>query len=118
MDSSVNKQKKICGEYAAVYEAADASMLVGIASETVKNKLKPINGLRHPLGYDTSGWYIWAGQEFSDKEDFFKPLHVSHLMNRCPEVVPYLGLPPVWRFLIDGDYIDVWFDEELLTAKA
>lgn len=32
-----------------------------------------------------------------------------------PEVLPYLELPPGYRFIIDGKgYEDVWFDESLL----
>jgi hypothetical protein len=30
-----------------------------------------------------------------------------------PEVVPFLALPPGWRFLLDENY-DVWFDVTLL----
>jgi hypothetical protein len=86
---------------------------VGI-SLNVKNGLQPINGLRHPPEGDTTGWYIWAGEDFSDDPDFFVPLHVKHLNEWCPEIVKYLGLPPGWRFLIANDYEDVWEDPSLL----
>ena len=49
--------------------------------------------------------------------DFFKPLHVEHLADWCPEIRKYLGLPPGWRFLIAGDHEDVWYDESLLDVK-
>ena len=29
------------------------------------------------------------------------------------QIKKYLGLAPGWRFLIAGDYEDVWFDERL-----
>ncbi len=45
---------------------------------------------------------------------FFVPLHVEHLGEWCPEAVPYLALPPGWRFLLAPDYEDVWFDATLL----
>ena len=65
----------------------------------------------------TCGWYIWAGEELSDTPDFFKPLHAAHIREWCPQVEPYLGLAPGWRFLITGNYEDVWFDPSLLKSS-
>ncbi|MFV1457974.1 DUF4262 domain-containing protein, partial [Bacillus mycoides] len=47
------------------------------------------------------------------EEDFFLPLHVQHIDEWAPEIKKYLGLPPGWRFLIAGDYEDVWYDPNL-----
>ncbi len=77
--------------------------------------LLPINGLRHLPAGDTTGWYIWAGDDMAAEYDFFQPLHVQHFQASCPEVTKYLGLAPGWRFLIAGDFEDVWYDPELLT---
>jgi hypothetical protein len=62
---------------------------------------------------DTTGWYLWSG-ELSQSDDFFEPLHVKHLNERCPEVTPYLGLPAGWRFLLAPNHEDIWYDEALL----
>jgi hypothetical protein len=51
----------------------------------------PLNGLRHPPTADTTGWYIWAGSDFSEADDFFQPLHVQHLADWCPEVLDFSG---------------------------
>ena len=64
----------------------------------------------------TCGWYLWADEEMSEDDDFFKPMHVYHLIERCPNVVKYLALPPGWRFLLAGDHEDVWFDAKLLAT--
>ena len=106
-------QRKICEKYGADFLAAPEDLKVGIA-EDVRRKIPPINGLRHPPEGDTTGWYIWAGEQMSDAPDYFKPLHVEHLKEWCPEVEKYLGLGPGWRFLIAGEYEDVWYDESLL----
>jgi hypothetical protein len=58
---------------------------------------------------------MWAG-EYSSDGDFFEPLHSSHLVQRLPEVVRFLGLPPGSHFLLAGEYVDVWFDESLLKV--
>lgn len=52
----------------------------------------------------------------SEEADFFLPLHVEHVGQWCPEVEPYLALPPGWRFLIAPGYEDVWFDPTLLET--
>jgi hypothetical protein len=88
---------------------------LGISQNFFSGKM-PINGLRIPIKKDdtTCGWYLWAGETVSKDVDYFQPLHVHHLIEKYPPVLPYLGLPQGWRFLIAGAYEDVWFDEETL----
>lgn len=114
-DQVENSQKEICKKHGVTHYPSPPNLKVGIALN-VREGITPINGLRHPPEGDTTGWYIWAGDELSIDPEFFKPLHVEHLPDWCPEVQKYLGLPPGWRFLIAGDYEDVWYDESLLTA--
>ncbi|MEL6559616.1 MAG: hypothetical protein AAFQ94_15600 [Bacteroidota bacterium] len=73
-----------------------------------------IHGLRHPAENGANGWYIWCG-DYSDSDDFFKPVCVEHLSNYLKtDLTQYLDLPPGFRFLIDGSrYEDVWFDQRL-----
>jgi hypothetical protein len=49
----------------------------------------------------------------SKDSDFFVPLHVTHLHEWSSGVLPYLALPPGWRFVIADGYEDVWFDAEV-----
>lgn len=107
-------QQEVCQKWGSSYIAAARNSKIGLASN-VQSGQYPINGLRHPLEGDTSGWYIWTGEEFSDKDDFFLPFHVHHLDEQCPVVKKYLGLAPGWRFLLAQNYEDVWFDRSLLT---
>jgi hypothetical protein len=71
--------------------------------------------LRHPISESTSGWYLWSG-EYSDADDFFKPICVKHLIGKHEWVIKYLGLNQGWRFLIAPDYEDVWEDTSLLRV--
>lgn len=73
----------------------------------------PGHGLRHAPEADTSGWYVWTG-DLSDVDDFLLPLHLHHLVARCPAIMKHLSLPPGTRFLITPDHEDVWTDESLL----
>ncbi|BEU64308.1 immunity protein Imm33 domain-containing protein [Ralstonia pseudosolanacearum] len=108
-----DQQRAVCLQVGAPNVGCNLHQKVGI-SRNVKEGLRPLNGLRIQPEGDTTGWYIWAGEEFSEASDFFVPLHVVHLADWAPLVIPYLGLPPGWRFLLTEHYEDVWEDRELL----
>ena len=107
-------QQTFCEEKGYAYFPAEANAKVGLAMET-QGRL-PINGLRHPAKDDTTGWYLWSGEEFPQGDDSFSPVHAHHLIQLRPEVLKFLGLPPGFRFLVAGDYTDVWYDPTLLTV--
>jgi hypothetical protein len=106
-------QKEVCHKYGTEFVAAPYSLKLGVSSN-VREGVLPINGLRHLPAGDTTGWYVWAGEELSNAPDFFKPLHVGHLDSWCPGIMKFLGLPPGWRFLVAPNCEDVWFDRSLL----
>lgn len=113
MDRNRTAQLAICQRFGTAFVDAPPDTTVGIALQTL-DKL-PLNGLRHPPEGGTCGWYIWGGKEFSQSVTFFQAVHVAHLEERCPDAVPYLGLPPGWRFLLAPGYEDVWYDAALLN---
>ena len=108
-----DRQRDICERYGAGFMPPEDTYKVGISQGVLLGD-RPLNGLRHPPDSGTTGWFIWAGSELSDEPDFFRPLHLYHLLEECPAVLPYLALPPGWRFLVADGYEDVWFDETLL----
>lgn len=107
------EQEAVCRRFGAEPDVPASSDKLGVAllSETY-----PLNGLRHPAEHGTCGWYLWRGEEMSDADDFFQPLHVAHVSERYPEAMPYLALPPGWRFIVAPGYEDVWFDPSLLKV--
>jgi hypothetical protein len=117
MPSTVVEQQALCRKYGVEWIAAAEHLKVGI-SRTVRAGLQPLNGLRHPPAGDTTGWYLWAGEELSSAPDFFEPLHVVHLAEWCPLALRFLGLPPGWRFLATASYEDVWNDPTLLHVRG
>ena len=93
----------------------EADTKLGIAIETIGKR--PINGLRHPPEKGTNGWYIWFGEDFSEKGDFFKPVCMDHAGNYLSEdILDILCLEPGFRFLSANDYLDIWFDKNLLNS--
>jgi hypothetical protein len=104
----------VCKRFGVSPVEAEATQKAGMARAVRDAGAWPLNGLRHPVEGAGCGWYLWAGEEFSHDADFFQPVHVEHLKLIRPEVLPYLALPPGWRFLIAPGYEDVWYDEKLL----
>ncbi|KRF31683.1 hypothetical protein ASG93_04925 [Paenibacillus sp. Soil787] len=109
----IESQQIICVKYGAAFLESDLNEKLGIALN-MRDNLFPINGLRHKPENGTCGWYIWAGDGFSEDPDYFVPIHVRHIDEWDPKLKKYLGLGPGWRFLIADDYEDVWFDQSLL----
>lgn len=110
------EQLAVCSRFAAEPDAPPPGSRLGIAANTRAFDLWPLNGLRHPGAHGTNGWYIWRGATLDSQADFFDALHVEHIEERCPDAVPYLALPPGWRFLLAPEQEDVWFDDALLLV--
>lgn len=109
------EQHEICVRFGAEYVPPEESQKVGIALESV-GKL-PLHAVRIIPENGTCGWYIYGG-EYSADTDFYQPLHVAHLPEHCPSIIPYLALPPGWRVLLAPSHEDVWFDGELLKDSG
>ncbi len=81
--------------------------------------LNPINGMRIPALSGSSGWFVYGGTEVGTDDEFYSPLCVRHIAKHCEIAIPYLCLPPGWRFQIDSNgYEDVWYDESLLRSGS
>jgi len=110
-------QQIICERYGAEFCHADPNHMIGLTENVQDKNLFPINGVRHPVEGRSTGWYVWRGELLSTDDDFFKPHHVMHIHQICPEILLYLGLSPGWRFLIAPRYEDVWYGETLLEIE-
>lgn len=115
MALTIDVQRRLCSRFDAKYVAAPRETTLGI-SRNFSTRDYPLNGLRHPLSDGTSGWFIWSGESLSADADFFLPMHIWHLEEMAPLVLPYLGLAPGWRFLIAPKHEDVWWDQSLLNV--
>jgi hypothetical protein len=108
------EQTAVCRRTGAKFVESQSTEKLGIAMHTIGRL--PINGLRHPPEAGTCGWYVWCGEEGSAEPHFFQSIHVSHVADHLPQILPYLGLEPGFRFLIAPGHEDVWFDEKLLKT--
>ena len=94
-------QQKICAQYGSVFAPLRPDDKVAIALDSIG--LQPIAGRREvKLGHDPNEitWFIYCG-EYRDDDDFFSPVHVSHLAEMLPEVPPYLALSEGFGFIVN-----------------
>ncbi len=104
-------QRAVCHDRGMEFLPPAPGSKVGIALQTLGRL--PIHGVRLAPTATTCGWYIFAGDDWSDADNFYQPLCVEHLEEHCPAALPFLGLPAGWRFLTDGQgYNEVWKDAE------
>jgi hypothetical protein len=114
-DQEIERQQRdYCKSQNVQYTPASKESFTSLALST--QGLIPINGLRHPPQRWHNGWFLWSGEELSTDTAFFSNVHTHHLTELRPEVLKFLGLPPGYRFLITGEYVDVWFDPTLLDV--
>ena len=109
-NSHINKQKEICAAYKSVWKPINKKLNIGVSANLEEN---PVNGLRRPSENGTTGWFIWTG-EYSERDDFFRPMCAEHLLQIRPDIIKFLGLDVGFRFLADDkEYIDIWYDANL-----
>lgn len=109
-------QTDLCKKYGSPVVLPNYDLKIGIALDSLETM--PISGVRVKPENGTDGWYIWGG-EYSSDDDFFKPVHASHVKDILPQVLPYLALAPGYKFIIDDEgYEDVWYDPELLGPSS
>jgi hypothetical protein len=101
-------QEDICRRFAADFVPTDLQATLAVALDTL-GSAAPLHGLRQQPEGGGCGWYIWAGDASADP-NFFESVHALYLCDTIPQVLPYLGLGPGWRFLLAPGYEDVWFD--------
>lgn len=108
--NSIDEQLRICQRFSSDFVPPEGMQKIGIAMDSLQRL--PLNALRVLPKEGTCGWYIWGG-DMSTSPDFFVPLHVYHLGEKCAALMPYLALAPGWRVQLAPGHEDVWFDAEL-----
>ena len=109
-NSHINRQKEICATHNSQWKPINKKLRVGASANLDKD---PINGLRHPHEKGTTGWFIWTG-DYSESDDFFRPMCAERLLQIRPDIIKYLGLEVGYRFIADKNgYEDIWYDEKL-----
>jgi hypothetical protein len=74
--------RALCERHNAPYVPTALDDIAGVARK-VGSGVQLVNGLRHRCG-ETSGWFIWAGDELSSDPDFVWPFTFVTLLIGVP----------------------------------
>lgn len=105
---NANQQNAICQRFGSAFVVPAATDKLGIALQTLD--LLPLTAVRLKPENGTCGWYIHGG-EYAADDDFYQPLHVVHLAELCPQILPYLALAPGFKVMLAPDFEDVWYED-------
>ncbi|MBJ9952161.1 MULTISPECIES: hypothetical protein [unclassified Acinetobacter] len=102
-------QKQICEKYNSKYIPLDGGEMVAFAMQSLGQQ--PIYAVRILLEKEENvSWFIHCG-EYSSASDFYQAMHVSHLQEYLPKILPYLALEQGFHVIIDEHgYEDVWLN--------
>lgn len=114
--AEAEEQLAVCRRFGVEPMPSSPELKAGV-SHNVKEGRFPVHGMRCQPDGETTGWYVYC-EPRSDDPDFFAPVHVKHLRDWCPIVIPYLQLPPGWRFTLAPGYEDAWFDDEFARHQG
>lgn len=70
----------------------------------------PVEGVRYPSPEHMSGWWLYT-EKYNGDIKTLQNVHVSHLIEKRPDLVKYLGLPSRFRFVENTSQI--WLDESI-----
>ncbi|MEO8103048.1 MAG: hypothetical protein ABI790_10995 [Betaproteobacteria bacterium] len=93
----IRTPQEICADYGSDFVPPAPLEKVAVALATLDQP--PLNARRVTPERGACGWYIWGGEGGgrSGTPGFFQTLQVAHLLERCPQIIPFLGLAPGWR---------------------
>ena len=89
--------QEICAAYGSDFVPPAPLDKVAVALNTLDQP--PLNARRVSPERGACGWYVWGGEGGgrSRAAGFFQTLQVAHLLERCPQIIPFLALAPGWR---------------------
>ena len=98
---------EICSAYGSRFMPPAPLDKVAVALGTVGQQ--PLNARRVSPERGACGWYIWGGEGGgrSGHPGFFQTIPVAHLLERCPQMMPFLALAPGWRVRLAADGLEI-----------
>lgn len=102
------QQQQTCARFGAAFSPSAALQLAAVSDGVHEGD--PVAGVRYPpKDDDDSGWCL-STNRFDGTLDTVRREHLFHVTNDRLDVVPYLALPPGYRFVYSEVGIEVEFD--------
>ncbi|MGG3641155.1 hypothetical protein ABES38_07205 [Bacillus gobiensis] len=109
------EQLCICDELNAEFDPPTADKLITLSKEILEDESE-IQGVRMIGEDNSSGWLLYKNEDDLDELNYNKlvTIHLHELISKKPDLVCFFGLPYGYRFIIEDDGYDVWFDSEAI----
>lgn len=107
--SVVKGQSEICWQQNLVPLFPNFNQTVVISDGVYEGK--DIEGIRYDAPQNESGWYLIT-DDYNDDIKSLKVVHFYHVAFARPDILKYLALPFGYRFLMEGDKIEITKDAE------
>ncbi len=113
MATVADAQRAVCRQYAASFRPPAADQLCATSSGVFDGE--PVQGVRYAAPEHMSGWYLTTDRYDGDHRSLVVE-HVSHVVERRPDIAPFLALPPGFRFDVSSVSAEAWYDEDVARA--
>ena len=109
------QQHEICAKAGASFDPFGLNENVAASMDLLTHDSEAvIEGFRYPAGPERVALYL-LGPAFDGNYDRLEVHHAYHMMEKHPQLMPYLGLPAGYCFYTNGK---VWFDDDLVDSNA
>ena len=108
------QQHAVCSAAGAAFDPFGLNESVAVSADLFEEDSEiVIEGVRYPSGPGRVALYL-LGPTFDGDYGRVKVHRAYHMMQKHPQIVPYLALPAGYCFLTNGK---VWFEAELLDGE-
>jgi hypothetical protein len=108
-------QRLVCERFGSELHPVEPGEVVFV-SEGV-DEGDPVEAVRYPAPPGYGGWFITTDR-YDGNVELMRGEHVEHLLERRPDLAPYLALARGYRFASAGGRFDVWFDATAAAEAA
>jgi hypothetical protein len=106
------QQHEICAAAGASFDPFRLSEMIAASMDLAEHDAEAvIEGFRYPAGPGRVALYLLS-PAFDGDYGRMKVHHAYHMMEKHPQIIPYLGLPAGYCFYTNGK---VWFEGDLLN---
>jgi len=107
----VNEQESACNKYGVspTFPTFNQNIVI---SKGVYEGLG-IEAVRYPSPNHMSGWWLTT-ELYDNNVDSLMNVHYYHVAFKRPDILRYLALPNGYRFYINNEENEIWFDKKAL----
>lgn len=109
-------QREICSSVRSQFVSTELLNFLVASPDVESGEEEVAEAVRYPFLLPNSGWWLFGPSYDSDIRTMRK-VHVGHVVQRFPQIVPYLALAPGFCFSV-GEKPRIWFEKDVAQQSA